>query len=112
MQRVLARVVTEPRAERYNVKKESQGNSEELTEDTQHMISSDQDLQEFPGYRLIIAMMAFTSTFIVLFYVPQPLFAILHFLTALSDSSYDSLSTTYTVILTLIFICVNLYFYY
>lgn len=76
------------------------------------MLSSDQDLQEFSGFRLIIWMMVFTSTFIVLFYVPQPIFAILHFLTALNDSSYDSLSTTYTVILTMIFIFVNLYFYY
>lgn len=57
-------------------------------------------------------MMAFTSTYIVLFYVPQPIFAILHFLTALSDSSYDSLSTTYSVILSLIFVSVNVYFYY
>jgi hypothetical protein len=44
--------------------------SDQLTEDTHHMISSEHDVPEFQGYRMIMAMMIFTPVYIIVFYVP------------------------------------------
>lgn len=77
------------------------------------MISqSDLDLTEFPGYKLMFAMMLFTPIFLILFYVLHPFFSIFYFLSYLNDDQYQSLSTGYTIFMSVLFCLVNSYFYY
>jgi hypothetical protein len=57
-------------------------------------------------------IMIFTPVFFILFYVPHPIFAIVHFIHAVSTNTYASIQAAYITILSLIFTAVNFYTYY
>lgn len=57
-------------------------------------------------------MIIFTPTFFILFYVPHPIFKIMHFLHNITDDEYTSLQSGYIVFMCSVYVLANCYFYY
>jgi hypothetical protein len=59
-----------------------------------------------------MAVMVFTPMFFIVFYIPHPIFSIMHFLKAISNEGYAGLQSGYIIVMSLIFVGVNTYAYF
>lgn len=81
-------------------------------DETTNMLSQPNVAIEFPEYKLIMFIMVFTPVFFILFFLPHPIFTVLHFLHAISTKTYESTQIIYITLLSLTFTAVNFHVYY
>jgi hypothetical protein len=55
------------------------------------MLTQPPQVNEIPEYRFIMAIMVFTPVFFIVFYIPHPIFSIMHFLKSISNDGYAGL---------------------
>ncbi len=55
-------------------------------DETTSMLTNPQQTVEFEGFNFLLFSMTFPPVFFILFYVPHPIFAIMHFMKVLSNS--------------------------
>jgi len=76
------------------------------------MLTQPPQVNEIPEYRFIMAIMVFTPVFFIVFYIPHPIFSIMHFLKVISNEGYAGLQSGYIIVMSLIFVGVNTYAYF